>query len=214
MKKYQDYVIKDGKLVGEFEDLYSDFADPWNQSELEQMRDSRRVILVNWLSRLEEISPIKNVGELGCGFGHISGHVNELGFKTFGLDISETAIKKAKKLYPKVDFCTGDISEFDLISNRQPDVLIMSEITWYVLDSLEQFLGNLKKYASTKATPTYLIHLLTTYPVGVQKYGLDYFSDLPGILSFFDLDYLETAEFYFHKSEDPLSQGTFFVGRV
>ncbi len=27
--KYQDYVIKDGELVGEFEKMYQDFDDPW-----------------------------------------------------------------------------------------------------------------------------------------------------------------------------------------
>jgi hypothetical protein len=32
-KKYQDYVIKDGKLVDEFEQMYQDFEDPWEQSE-------------------------------------------------------------------------------------------------------------------------------------------------------------------------------------
>ena len=27
-KKYQDYVIKNGKLIGEFEEMYKDFDDP------------------------------------------------------------------------------------------------------------------------------------------------------------------------------------------
>ena len=31
--KYQDLVIKDGKFVGEFEKMYQEFSDPWNQSE-------------------------------------------------------------------------------------------------------------------------------------------------------------------------------------
>ena len=26
-----DYVIKDGKLIGEFEKLYQNIEDPWNQ---------------------------------------------------------------------------------------------------------------------------------------------------------------------------------------
>ena len=32
MKKnnYQDYVIKDGALVGDFDGLYRDFEDPWH----------------------------------------------------------------------------------------------------------------------------------------------------------------------------------------
>ena len=31
--KYQDLVIKDGKFVGEFEKMYQEFDDPWNQTK-------------------------------------------------------------------------------------------------------------------------------------------------------------------------------------
>ena len=29
--RYQGYVIKEGKLVAEFEAMYQDFGDPWKQ---------------------------------------------------------------------------------------------------------------------------------------------------------------------------------------
>lgn len=29
--RYQDYVIKDGKFVGEFEKMYQDCDNPWHQ---------------------------------------------------------------------------------------------------------------------------------------------------------------------------------------
>ena len=29
-KNYQDYVIKNGKFIGEFEKCYQDFKDPWH----------------------------------------------------------------------------------------------------------------------------------------------------------------------------------------
>lgn len=32
MKDYHDYVIKDGKLIGEFDKMYADCDDPWHQS--------------------------------------------------------------------------------------------------------------------------------------------------------------------------------------
>ena len=35
MKRYQDYVIKDGKFIGKFEEMYQKFEDPWHQMELE-----------------------------------------------------------------------------------------------------------------------------------------------------------------------------------
>jgi hypothetical protein len=33
---YQDFVIKDGKLVGKFDEMYSLFDDPWEQSIREE----------------------------------------------------------------------------------------------------------------------------------------------------------------------------------
>ena len=31
--RYQDFVIKDGKFIGEFEKMYQNFDDPWNQKK-------------------------------------------------------------------------------------------------------------------------------------------------------------------------------------
>ena len=31
--RYQDYVIKNGKFVGEFEKMYQNHEDPWNQTK-------------------------------------------------------------------------------------------------------------------------------------------------------------------------------------
>ena len=38
--RYQDFVIRDGKLVGDFEGLYKNFEDPWHQSHNDQLQDS------------------------------------------------------------------------------------------------------------------------------------------------------------------------------
>ena len=43
-ERYQDYVIKDGKLVGEFESMYQDFDNPWDQSFREDAVLSKSVV--------------------------------------------------------------------------------------------------------------------------------------------------------------------------
>ena len=40
----------------------------------------------------------------------------------------------------------------------------------------------------------YLIHTLAIYYPGKQRYGKKYFTDLKGILKFFNLEYLEYGE--------------------
>jgi hypothetical protein len=71
----------------------------------------------------------------------------------------------------------------------------MAEITWYVLNQLQAFL----EFLRTELPQTYVLHLLSTYPPGVQKYGADYFTDLPGIKRYFGMKYLESGEV--HQSE-------------
>ena len=45
-KSYHDYVIKDGVFLGEFEEMYKGYDDPWNQSDI-SYSISRSVNLIN-----------------------------------------------------------------------------------------------------------------------------------------------------------------------
>lgn len=94
-------------------------------------------------------------------------------------------------IYPDCRFAAGDILDFDLYDSFKPDIFIMAEVTWYVLEKLNVFTAYLK----SEFKDAYLIHLLTTYPEGGQKYGVDYFTDHAGILKYFKgFNYIETGE--------------------
>jgi len=86
----------------------------------------------------------------------------------------------------------------------------MAEVTWYVLPQLKKILQNLQKHRADIDEPIYLIHLLTTYADGVQKYGSEYFTDLDGILSYFGLNYLECGYDVGGKEYDSESRGDLF----
>lgn len=62
--RYQDYVIKDGKLVGDFEEMYQDFEDPWEQTTREQ-NVLEKMIGLELLIKYNHKRPL----EYGCGFG-------------------------------------------------------------------------------------------------------------------------------------------------
>jgi SAM-dependent methyltransferase len=184
--RYQDYVISNGKLVGEFEEMYRDFEDPWEQTTRERFR-SEKAVALNLLQQLQEISGSKRILELGCGFGDFAARATSLGLESTGLDISQTAIAKARKRHPGTEFIVGSIADHEVIKRLAPNVIVMAEITWYVLEQLSDFIAFLKRDLPN----VYLIHLLTTYAPGVQQYGKDYFTDIEGIRRYFDFDYLE-----------------------
>jgi len=213
-RPYQDYVIKDGVLVGDFEGLYRDFEDPWNQSRNDHIFDSRRQIALNWCRRLRSEDSSNRFLELGCGFGHLTHQLASEGFTALGIDISEVAIAKAQKLYPESQFAQASLLDFDLFRNFDANVYIMAELTWYVLEELDKFLNFLAGEKQRINRPIYLIHLLATYDPGKQKYGQDKFTNLDEILNYFKLNYLESGFVRTVRIGDEGSQGTFFVARV
>jgi SAM-dependent methyltransferase len=202
-ERYQDYVIRDGRLIGEFEQMYRDFADPWHESTSEEYASDKAAGL-NLLARLKARHGIRRVVEVGCGFGHYSERIADLGLETVGLDIAATAIERARKLHPAVEFRVGEFHNFHALKQERPDVLVLAEVTWYVLDHLRTFL----EFARRELPNTYILHLLCVYPPGVQEYGLDYFTDLVGIKKFFNMEYLESGEV---KTEEAGAR-TWFLG--
>lgn len=128
--------------------------------------------------------------EIGCGFGIYLDCFSKAGFETAGIDISPTAIAKARDRFPNSDFSVGSVTEHALIRDLRPDILVMADVTWYVLDHLRDFLDFLR----TELPDTLVLHLLPTYPEGRQRYGRDYFTDLAGIRRWFGMHYLESGE--------------------
>lgn len=206
--RYQDYVIKQGKLIGEFEQMYQDYDAPWEQTTREEF-SSDKVVALNWCKKLSfKVADKLRVVELGCGLGWFTNKLHQAGFDVLGVDISETAIKKAKVLYSHCQFKTGDLLDFHIYENFQPNVFIMAEITWYVLEKLDVFLD----YLRTHFKDAYLIHLLTAYPDGVQQYGKEYFTNLKEIMDYFKLGYIEFGETTY--SELGNCRRTYFLSRV
>lgn len=200
--RYQDYVIQDGKLVGEFEQMYQDHEDPWEQTTREEWA-SEKAVALNLIKKLGALKVI----EIGCGLGHYTMQIADLGVDVLGIDISETAIRKAKSNYPDCSFAVGDILDFDIYRKHKPDVIVMAEITWYVLEKLDVFL----QFLRAEFPEAYLIHLLTTYPEGVQKYGTDRFTTLQEIMSYFGARYLEWGEITYPELDG--CKRTYFVGQ-
>ena len=211
---YHDYVIKDGKFVGKFEKMYQDHESPWHQKDIKFQSD--RAVSIEYLRRIEKKDVGRghnandgiNVLELGCGLGYFTEQIRQTlcnNSKILGIDISETAIKKAKEIFTKCNFQVGDILDFNIYKEFNPNVILMPQITWYVLDKIKPLLEFLKNNYPN----IIIIHNLVTYLKGVQQYGKEYFTNLDEILNFFNMDYLEYGYFHIPRTGETR---TFFVG--
>ena len=193
--KYQDFVIKDGKFVGKFEEMYKKFSDPWNL--LKNNYDSQNLnyqIIYNYCDQVKKIrkKKILTTLEIGCGYPQISNNLSNIGFDSFGTDISKTVIAKSKKKYPKLKkkLFKSHFDNHELYKKINPDIIILSDITWYILPQLKNFLKWFKKIKKK----TYLIHSLAIYGQKKQKYGNNYFYDANTIKKFFNLKFLSEVE--------------------
>jgi 2-polyprenyl-3-methyl-5-hydroxy-6-metoxy-1,4-benzoquinol methylase len=189
--KYQDLVIKDGKFVGKFEEMYKKFSDPWHL--LDKNKQGLNLIYQIIFNYCEQVRSSKKLVtlEIGCGYPQISYELYLKKFKVYGTDIYETIIKKSKKKYPKLknNLFVSNFLNFSLYEKIKPDIIILSDITWYVLPELKQFI---RWYKNLKSK-TYLIHSLAVYGKNYQKYGKEYFYDLDTIKSYFKLNYLSSG---------------------
>lgn len=189
--KYQDLVIKDGKFVGKFEELYQTFSDPWDALKNNRSGENLNYqVILNYCYQLKKKSKMTTL-EIGCGFPQISYELYKKKFKVYGTDISETVIKKSQKKYPKIkkNLFVSDFLNFSLYEKLKPNIIILSDITWYVLPELKSFL----KWYMNLNRKVYLIHSLAVYGKDNQKYGNKYFYDLDTIKNFFKLNYLSSG---------------------
>ena len=137
-QKYQDYVIKDGEFVGDFEQMYQDHENPWRQQQENDKLDKKIIMLL--CEGLMKNKGCSKLVDLGCGQGCFTHTLYSLGYEVLGIDISETAIKKAKVNFPNIVFKQGELFDSEIVSFK-PDVIV---------DDYIQLIQNNQKYSNSK----------------------------------------------------------------
>ncbi len=180
---YAKHCIVNGRHIGNYERMYQECDDPWEQTTREAFAPDKAVIL-DILKR----EKAARVLDIGCGLGLFSSRIRrETGAKVVALDVSKTAIARARQMYPGVFFLPGHITDYWIAEEFRPDVIVLAEIMWYVLDHIDDFF----KFAGKHLPGVGIAATFTTYPPGVQKYGADKFTTLEGAMERFGLNYLD-----------------------
>lgn len=84
--------------------------------------------------------------DLGCGNGAITKKLSEKGFKTLGIDASESMLEKAKNLYPKLNFRLDDACSFKL--DEKADA-IFSNAVFHWIENHDKLVENLSANIKT-----------------------------------------------------------------
>lgn len=140
---YHDYFIKDGRLIGKFEEMYKySHKTPWAQD-----KSSYGVISDVDIAILRQ-NVYSEVCDIGCGLGYFTDRLyRQLRFRkkkarVTGIDISSTAVKKAARLYPKINFIKGDLIKKAPGCGAKFSLVVIKEMMWCVFHNLDRFLKN------------------------------------------------------------------------
>ena len=181
---------KSGRLIfiGNFDDLYAESEDPWDQSnsfatDMSNYYDESRNHLLDKLSLIKDIKSLK-VAEVGCGLGYILNLISDKfdNNNLYGFDISQNAINRARQIHPRI----GIFSCHNIIKSKlpiSPDVVILSNLLWYILEDINDAISNaIQSISRTAPGSKYLIIHNAFFKSGEQKFGNEVISDLNDLL--------------------------------
>jgi ubiquinone/menaquinone biosynthesis C-methylase UbiE len=112
---------------GPFEELYRTVRDPWNfeTSHYEQRR-------LRTLLKSVRTYPHDTVLEVGCGEGLFTAQLGSIARDLVAIDVSETALERARKRYPRASYIKAGLEDFQ--TDRTFDIIVCAETLYYIQD--------------------------------------------------------------------------------
>ena len=175
MSSSKDFIFRSVKgeltFIGDFEGLYQSTRDPWHQTgtgrRMSEYYQSSRTTLAELLNKLG----IKKAVE-----DNRSEHpaiISKTGTEIIGVDISETAILRARNANPNRSFVLGDIKNPKIVHAaefKSADAILLNQILWYVMYDLKKVLKNCEQILDRSG-----FVIISTAFLHNQKYGADLF---------------------------------------
>jgi SAM-dependent methyltransferase len=171
------------KFVGDFEGYYNNEADPWGQKgkdkRLKNYYNFSRKRLINTIKTIENEK--SNILEIGSGLGFVTNKLKKhFPCKNItGIDISKTAVKKAKELFPNLNFLEGNICSNNLELKNKYDIIIVSQILWYILEKLPIVFQNIEKLLNSNGYFIFINGFLKE-----QRYGREIIDGFDGLIQY------------------------------
>ena len=167
------------EFIGDFEGFYKTEVDAWSQSgksgEMKSFYELSRNSLnqcleISFATQLKKTPNELKIAEIGCGTGYSTATIRNRFAHTIidGFDIAEEAVLRAKNEFPSIDFKVHDILSSAL--KKKYDVLIISNMIWYVLHDFEVFIENC---VHSLSDDTGLLVIHNSFFKSDQKYASD-----------------------------------------
>ncbi len=99
-------------MTDEVRDSYDFMAEQYAALVLRELDGDADTDLREWLAAFAKLAGPQRgpVADLGCGPGHITNHLTELGLTVVGYDLSPGQIAQAQQAFPELQFDVGDLT--------------------------------------------------------------------------------------------------------
>jgi SAM-dependent methyltransferase len=142
---YHDYIFRNGKLIGEMEQMYQKSRDiPWHQDKDVERLDCKIARHI-----METRAPYDSILDIGCGLGYFTNEISGYCKKsnnTLGTDISPTAVRKARELFPALRFEVLDITgnlDKQGFGQKKFSLVFVRGLFWYVFPEIQKVCRNI-----------------------------------------------------------------------
>ncbi|MFB8394117.1 class I SAM-dependent methyltransferase [Streptomyces yangpuensis] len=118
--------------------------------------------------RGERGGPGRAVADLGCGPGRVTAHLDALGVRTFGVDLSPAMVAVARRAYPGLRFEVGSMAALDVA-----DGVLGGVLAWYSTghtppSELPRVFGEFARVLAPGG------HVLVAFEAGDERVRLDH----------------------------------------
>lgn len=111
------------------------------------------------------------VADVGCGPGHVTAHLHELGVEAFGVDLSPGMIEVARRNHPSLRFGVGSMTDLDLPAESVAGVVAWQSLIHIPDDQVPKVFGHFHRALRPGGPLQLLFHVGDGSRVKTQGYG-------------------------------------------
>jgi ubiquinone/menaquinone biosynthesis C-methylase UbiE len=120
------------KIEKMYDTVAKEYSETFSDDHAKKPKDQE---ILRRFSR--EIRDKKPVWDFGCGPGHTTKYLKDLGIEISGLDLSEKILEQARTIYPEINFRKGNILKLEFDDDSIAGVVAFYAIVHFTEEQIE-----------------------------------------------------------------------------
>lgn len=155
-----DYIVKNGQFLRNFEDMYKHVSDPWDQEKnyRNEYGPNLAIEALRIVMRKHQIKA-NRILDVGCASGYHAEYLLGLPCNEYlGTDVSQEIVSKAAKGFtdPRIEFKAEDIRVANPMHAGKFDIVFSAGTLYYVAPEIDAVIENIISYLTPAGVLAYV----------------------------------------------------------